>query len=110
MNGEEKERERQRKRQRQRQRQRQRRRERERGEEREEEGIYVYKYTFTHTHTHRSSATDTERMGQASHANFSQICVTYEEWQEKGPHYLAEHRASNRYIPTPAPLPPADAN
>ena len=29
------------------------------------------------------------------------------QWQEKGPHYLAEHRTSNRYIPTPAAL---DAN
>ena len=29
------------------------------------------------------------------------------QWQEKGPHYLAEHRTSNRYIPTPPAL---DAN
>ena len=40
----------------------------------------------------------------AAHASFGNVCVTYADWQEMGPHYLAEHRASNRYIPTPAAL------
>ncbi len=44
----------------------------------------------------------------ASHPLFDRICVTYEEWQEKGAHYLAEHRASNCYVPTPPALAPPD--
>lgn len=40
-----------------------------------------------------------------SNNNFKNYLITAEEYREKGGDYLKEHRASNLYVPLPAPLP-----
>lgn len=44
----------------------------------------------------------------SSSPNLSQYLVTRSEYEEKGGEYLKEHGASNKYYPSPTPLPQAE--
>lgn len=51
----------------------------------------------------------------AADDNFEKSCITKEEYYELGGEYLKEHRASNKYLKSPAPIenslaPAGDAN
>jgi len=36
----------------------------------------------------------------AAHEKFESVCLTKQEWEEKGPGYLIEHRCSNKFFPS----------